>query len=54
MEDFVNKMVDKVGIDKDTAHKVLAFLKDHSDEAIKYLQESGIKDKLPGGIGKLF
>ncbi len=54
MEDFVNKMVEKVGIDKDTAHKVLAFLKDHSDEAIKYLQESGIKDKLPGGIGKLF
>lgn len=54
MEEFVDKMVEKVGIDKETAHKVIAFLKDHSDDAIKYLQESGIKDKLPGGIGKLF
>ena len=54
MEDFVNKMVEKVGIDKATAEKVLAFLKDHSEDALKYLQESGIKDKLPGGLGKLF
>jgi hypothetical protein len=54
MEEFVNKMVEKVGIDKDTANKVIAFLKEHSDDAIKYLQESGIKDKLPGGLGKLF
>ena len=54
MEDFVHKMVEKVGIDKATAEKVLAFLKDHSADAMKYLQESGIKDKLPGGIGKMF
>ncbi|MFN0250357.1 MAG: hypothetical protein ACKV2T_25990 [Kofleriaceae bacterium] len=54
MEEFVNKMVEKVGIDKDTANKVITFLKEHSDDAIKYLQESGIKDKLPGGLGKLF
>ena len=54
MEDFVNKMVEKVGIDKATAEKVLAFLKDHSEDALKYLQESGLKDKLPGGLGKLF
>ncbi len=54
MEEFVDKMVEKVGIDKETAHKVIAFLKDHADDAIKYLQESGIKDKLPGGLGKLF
>lgn len=54
MEDFVMKMVDKVGIDKATAEKVLEFLKDHADDAMKYLQESGLKDKLPGGLGKLF
>ncbi|MDB4963673.1 MAG: hypothetical protein JWP01_3672 [Myxococcales bacterium] len=54
MEDFVNKMVEKVGIDKATAEKVIAFLKDHSEDALKYLQESGIKDKLPGGLGKMF
>ena len=54
MEDFVSKMVEKVGIDKATAEKVLAFLKDHSEDAIKYLQGSGLKDKLPGGLGKMF
>jgi len=51
MEDFVAKMVEKVGIDKATAEKVLAFLKDHSDEALEYLKKSGLADKLPGGIG---
>ncbi len=54
MEEFVNKMVEKVGIDKETALKVINFLKEHSEDALKYLQESGIKDKLPGGLGKLF
>ena len=51
MEDFVNKMVEKVGIDKATAEKVLAFLKDHADDAVAYLQKSGVADKLPGGLG---
>ena len=54
MEDFVEKMVEKVGIDKATAEKVIAFLKDHSEDALKFLQSSGIKDKLPGGLRKLF
>ena len=54
MEEFLAKMSEKVGIDKATAEKVMAFLKDHSDDALKYLQESGIKDKLPGGLGKMF
>ncbi len=51
MEEFIAKMVDKVGIDKATAEKVIAFLKDHADEAVEYLQKSGLKDKLPGGLG---
>ena len=51
MEDFVQKMVDKVGIDKATAEKVIAFLKDHADDAVKYLHSSAVADKLPGGIG---
>jgi len=51
MEDFINKMVDKVGIDKATAEKVMSFLKDHADDAVKYLQTSGVADKLPGGLG---
>lgn len=51
MEDFVNKMVEKVGIDRTTAEKVIDFLKDHADEAVEYLQKSGIANKLPGGLG---
>jgi hypothetical protein len=51
MDEFIQKMVDKVGIDKGTAEKVMAFLKDHAEDAVKYLQSSGIADKLPGGVG---
>lgn len=51
MDEFVDKMVEKVGIDKTTAHKVIEFLKDHADEAVAYLQKSGLADKLPGGLG---
>lgn len=54
MEDIVQKMVDKVGIDKGTAEKVLEFLKDHAADVVSYLEKSGVKDKLPGGLGKLF
>jgi hypothetical protein len=53
MEEFVQKLVDKVGIDKDTAMKVVKFLEEHATDALAYLQKSGVKDKLPGGLGKL-
>ncbi len=53
MEDLIAKMVDKVGIDKATAEKVLAFLKDHADDVGKYIADSGVAAKLPGGLGKL-
>lgn len=52
MDELVDKMSEKVGIDKDTAQKVIAFLKDHADEAVALLQKSGVADKLPGGIGE--
>jgi hypothetical protein len=51
MEEFAEKMAAKVGIDKATAAKVIAFLRDHSDEAVELLGKSGLKDKLPGGLG---
>lgn len=54
MEDFVNKMVEKVGIDKSTAEKVLEFLKDHADDAVKMIGSAGLKDKLPGPLAGLF
>lgn len=54
MEEFIDKMVEKVGIDKATAEKVMTFLKEHADEALRALQSSGLKDKLPGPLSKLF
>jgi hypothetical protein len=51
MDELVAKMSEKVGIDKDTAKKVIAFLQDHADEAVPIIQKSGVLDKLPGGLG---
>jgi hypothetical protein len=52
MEEFAERMSEKVGIDKETAHKVIDFLKEHADDAVALLQKSGIADKLPGGLGE--
>jgi hypothetical protein len=50
MEDeFIEKMSDKVGIDKSTAAKVVEFLKDHADEAVSFLKDSSLVEKLPFG-----
>ncbi|MBS1119309.1 MAG: hypothetical protein H6Q90_1537 [Deltaproteobacteria bacterium] len=51
MEEFAEKMADKVGIDKATAQKVIEFLKDHAEDAVALLSKSGIADRLPGGLG---
>ena len=58
MEDLITGMVEKVGISKEQAEKVIAYLKENSDDVLKWLQEKGavdaVKDKLPGGLGDLF
>jgi hypothetical protein len=58
MDEFLEKMSEKVGIDKDTAKRVVEFLQEHADEALPLIQKSGVLDRLPGGlgdkIGKLF
>jgi hypothetical protein len=51
MEEFIAKMAEKVGIDQDTAKKVVDFLQEHADEALPLIQKSGVLEKLPGGIG---
>ena len=53
MEDLIEGLIEKVGIDKETAEKVVAFLKEHADEIPGLLAKAGLKDKLPGGIGDL-
>ncbi len=54
MDDIIEGLTEKVGIDKETAEKVVAFLKDHADEIPALLAKAGLADKLPGGLGKLF
>ncbi|HEY4238519.1 MAG TPA: hypothetical protein VGM88_01845 [Kofleriaceae bacterium] len=54
MDEFIAKMSEKTGIDKATAEKVVAFLKEHSEDALKLIQSDAVKSHLPGGLGKLF
>jgi hypothetical protein len=54
MEEIMSKLVAHTGIDKATAEKVIAFLKDHSSDVVKALESHAIKDRLPAGLGKLF
>jgi len=51
MEDFIQTLMAKVGLDRATAEKVVSFVKDHADEIPKWLGQSGVLDKLPGGLG---
>ncbi|MFT3691703.1 MAG: hypothetical protein QM831_01095 [Kofleriaceae bacterium] len=52
MEEFIDKMVEHVpGLSKETAHKILAFLTEHKEDALKAIEKSSLKDKLPGGLG---
>jgi len=53
MDDLIAGLTEKVGIDKETAEKVVAFLKDNASEIPALLAKAGIADKLPGGLGKL-
>ena len=51
MEELLNKLVEKTGIDKATAEKVISFLHDHKEDVLHALEKSAIKDRLPGGLG---
>ena len=52
MDEFVNQLVAKVGIDKATAEKVVNFVKEHIDDIPQWIGKSEIMDKLPlvGGL----
>lgn len=51
METLIAGLVEKVGLDAETAQKVVDFLKEHADELPQMLASSGMADKLPGGLG---
>ena len=52
MDDLIQGLISKVGLDKDTAEKVIAYLKENAGDLPAMLAKSGVADKLPGGIGK--
>jgi hypothetical protein len=57
VEEFVNKLVEKVGIDRATAEKVFAFLKEHAADIPRWLQSDAAQDllgKVKSGLGGLF
>ena len=51
MEELIEKIIAHVGIDKATADKVVAFLKEHKEDVLKALESDALKDRLPGGLG---
>lgn len=51
MDELIRGLIDKVGLNKDMAEKVVAFLKENADDVPKWLASSGISQALPGGLG---
>lgn len=51
MEQFINGLTDKVGLDRSTAERVVQFVKDNWSQVPGWIASSGVADKLPGGIG---
>lgn len=58
MDELLNGLIARVGLDKETAEKVIAFLKENASELPQMLAKSGLQEKitskLPGGLGGLF
>jgi hypothetical protein len=52
MEEFIEKLMTKVGLSREQADKVVDVVKEHADDIPKWVASSGIADKLPGGLGK--
>ncbi len=56
MEEFINGLVEKTGISKEQAEKVIDFLKEHAEDIPKMIGQNeflhGLAEKLPGGIGE--
>lgn len=56
MDQLIQGLTAKVGLSKEQADQVVAFLKEHADQVPGWLglDLGALKDKLPGGLGKLF
>ncbi len=54
MQELIEKLMSKVGLDEGTAEKVADFIKEHADDIPGWVASAGLKDKLPGGLGSMF
>jgi nucleoid DNA-binding protein len=57
LDQLVSQLASRVGISEAQAKQAVDFLMEHKDEVLKLLGSdaaAAIKDKLPGGLGKLF
>ena len=58
MDEMIQQLVEKVGLDETKAAAVVEFLKENISKVPEWLGSSDVleslKDKLPGGLGKLF
>lgn len=52
MDELINQLVSKTGIDKGIAEQVANFIKDHLEDIPGWLGK-GMMDKLPGGMGDM-
>jgi hypothetical protein len=54
--DFITNLTEKCGISREQAEKVVAYLKDHSDEVVEFLGKSDTVKDMAGkvGLGKFF
>jgi hypothetical protein len=54
--DFIARIAEKCGISHEQAEKVVAFMKDHSDEVIEFLGKNDTVKGIAGkvGLGGLF
>ena len=51
MEDLIQKLCAKTGIDEATAKKVVKFLEDHAGDVVSHLHKNDLLSKIPGGLG---
>ena len=57
IEQLISQLVARVGISEAQAKQVVDFLTENKGEVVRLLSSDAaqsIKDKLPGGLGKLF
>jgi len=58
MDELIQQLVNKVGLDEAKATQVVEFLKENASKVPEWLGGSdlleSLKDKLPGALGKLF